>query len=349
MSFKEICINSKTCELMKAVVKPKYGSKTILTDSCWEYVSLFLKRKKTSGTGDARFYWEQAHSFYLASSNLPDSARPLTSYYCILNMTKALLRYKGIDGASLKHHGLSSVRDKNEKTDINEAFTDIKGGGVLPELSNYYEFNLIPGRYSMAELLYNIPCVHRAYCITFSKSEIFVPIMKPTFVKKDNSKDAWIKFEVDGRYANKKALKYLPTKFQKDEGVSESYTIRTKKRFEWDIHKSKDQRIRVLEKYHEKNRKHLYYIYGDSKLWYIKKQLNGNENFNQAPSAVLIFSVFHWLSELVRYNPKLFSDYMASKQNWLLHEFINNALDQFVDEISCEITGEDIMCTGYRK
>ena len=36
---------------------------------------------------------------------------------------------------------------------------------------------------------------------------------------------------------------------------------------------------------------------------------------------------------------------MKSKQNWLLHEFINNALDQFVDEI----TGEDIMCTGYRK
>lgn len=40
---------------------------------------------------------------------------------------------------------------------------------------------------------------------------------------------------------------------------------------------------------------------------------------------------------------------MKSKQNWLLHEFINNALDQFVDEVGCEITGEDIMCTGYRK
>lgn len=349
MSFKEICINSKTCELMKTVVKPKYGSKTILTDSCWEYVSLFLKRKKISGASDALFYWEQAHSFYLASNALPDSARPLTSYYCILNMTKALLRYKGVDDSKLRNHGLSSVRDESEKTSINEAFTAIKGAGVLFELSNYFNFTLQPGHYSMAELLYNIPCVHRAYCITFSKPEVFVPISKPVIVKKDNSKESWIKFEVKGRYANAKALKSLPSNFQKDEGILDAYIIRAKKRFNWDIHKPIEERKRALEKYHAKNRKYLYYIYGESKLWYIKKHIRGNEGLDESPSSVLIFSVFHWLSELVRYNPKLFSKYMNSKQNWLLHEFINNALDQFVDEIGCEITGEDIMCTGYRK
>lgn len=43
MAFKEICIKNKSCELMKSVNMPKYGSRTILTDSCWEYVSL-LKR-----------------------------------------------------------------------------------------------------------------------------------------------------------------------------------------------------------------------------------------------------------------------------------------------------------------
>ena len=81
--FKDICINSKSCELMKSVNKPKYGSRTILTDSCWEYVALFLKRQSMAGASDALFYWEQAHSFYLASQELPDNARPLTSYYCI--------------------------------------------------------------------------------------------------------------------------------------------------------------------------------------------------------------------------------------------------------------------------
>ena len=62
---------------MKSVNRPKYGSRTILTDSCWEYVALFLKRQSMAGASDASFYWEQAHSFYLASQELLDNARPL--------------------------------------------------------------------------------------------------------------------------------------------------------------------------------------------------------------------------------------------------------------------------------
>jgi hypothetical protein len=347
MAFKEIRIKNKSCELMKAYCNPKYGSKTILTNSCWEYVSLFLKRKSKAGARDALFYWEQAHSFYLSSKSLPDSASPLTSYYCILNASKALLRYKGVDEKNLKNHGLSSVRTENNNTNIEEACTDIKGAGVLPELAKYYGFYIQPGQYTMAEILYNIPCVHRAYCITFSKSEIFIPISKPIFVKKDNSVKAWLKFDVSRRYANMKALKYLPNNFERDLGVSDEFTIRMKKRFNWG--KSIDERKSALNKYHQIIRSYLYYIYGESKLWYIKKHVEGNEKLLFAPATVLMFSVFHWLSELVRYNPKLFNKYMKSKQNWLIHEFINSALDQFVDEISCEITGQDIMCTGYRK
>lgn len=122
-----------------------------------------------------------------------------------------------------------------------------------------------------------------------------------------------------------------------------------KTRFYWDKHKPYEERKAALNKYHQKTRSYLYYIYGESKLWYVKKQIKGNEHFALVPATVLIFGVFHWLSELVRYNPKLFNKYMKSKQNWLIHEFINNALEQFVDEIACEITGEDIMCTSYRK
>ena len=110
-----------------------------------------------------------------------------------------------------------------------------------------------------------------------------------------------------------------------------------------------DERKAVMNRYHEKVKSYLYYIYGESKLWYIKKHIETNNLLEMAPSPVLIFCVFHWLSELVRYDPKLFNRYMKSKQNWLLHEFIDNALNQFVDEVSCEITGQDIMCTGYRK
>lgn len=345
---KEICINNKPCELMKAFCKPKYGSRAVLTDSCWEYVALFLKRQSSAGAKDALMYWNQAQSFYMASQSLPDSAKPLTSYYCVLNATKALLRFKGVKEEQLKNHGLSSVRAENSKTNIKETYTKIKGAGVLPELSRYFGYNLLVKKYSLADLLYNIPCIHRAYCITFSKPEIFVPIENPIFVKKENSREAWIKFVVKGRHANAKALKMLPAVFEHDLGVKNEYTIRMKKRFQWDVHVSLEERKRILNKYHEKSRAYLYCIHGNRKLWYVKKRIVGNEELSAMPSLVPIFASFHWISELVRYNPKLFEKYMRSKQNWLLHEFISIALDQFVDEISSEITGEDILCTGYR-
>lgn len=348
MSFKEICIKSKTCRLMKSVKNPKYGSTTILTDSCWEYVSLFLKRQSIRGASDALFYWNQAHSFYCASKELPDDARPLTSYYCILNISKALLRYKGVDEEKLKNHGISSVRDGSQKTIIKDSLTAVKGAGVLPELARYYGVILAAKQYSIADLLYNIPCVHRAYCVTFSKPEIFIPVVDPRFVKKEKSTEAYIEFYVNGRCANKKALQHLSPKFEHDIGVNDQYVIRMKERFKWDIHKSIVERKKLLNRYHEKTRKYLYYINGKEKLWYIKKDVSGNNDLSMAPSTVLIFAVFHWISELVRYNPKLFNKYMKSRENWLFHEFIYNSLDQLVDEIGCEITGEDIMCTGCR-
>lgn len=40
---------------------------------------------------------------------------------------------------------------------------------------------------------------------------------------------------------------------------------------------------------------------------------------------------------------------MKTNQNWLIHEFVDNSLYQFIDEISCEITENDIMTSGYRK
>ena len=122
-----------------------------------------------------------------------------------------------------------------------------------------------------------------------------------------------------------------------------------KKRFNWDRHIDIKLRKAKLVNHHKKVRRHIYYIFGDSKLWYLKRKRTGNEEMEEVPSMVLIFCVFHWLSELVRYDPRMFQKYMKSKQNWLLHEFINKGLEQFVDEVSCEITGKDIMCTGYRK
>ena len=128
-----------------------------------------------------------------------------------------------------------------------------------------------------------------------------------------------------------------------------TYLLKENSRFNWNIHSDLNQRMQDLSNYHRKVRKDLFYIYGDTKLWYLKKNLPNNTHVLQRNSLTLIFAVMHWMSELVRYNPQKFEKLMESKQNWLLHEFIEKALYQFVDEISCEITHQEIMTTGYRK
>lgn len=54
-------------------------------------------------------------------------------------------------------------------------------------------------------------------------------------------------------------------------------------------------------------------------------------------------AAMHRVSEIARYKPEQLNRLMKSKENWLLHEFIAQALDQFIDELAAEITKQDIM------
>ncbi len=349
---KGIILNGKQLEFMKPYFDPKYDEKTILTDSTWEYVRLYLERSKSKGSGDALFYWKQAHYFYKASEILPDESKPLTSYYCLLNASKTLLRLKGVDNCKFNKHGVSSKRINDSTINIRNASSKVCGSGVFDELNKYFGLPIQTGFHSIYELLYNVPCVHRAFCETYSTTELFIPISTPVFVKKESSKEAWLKFTVPERFSNKNSIKNISDRFEQDKFDTDSakqFTLRAKKRFKWDIHKNKGERIANLVNYHKKYRSLFYYIYGDRKMWYIKKDIDCNKGLFETPPILLIYVIFHWLSEMVRYEPKLFDKLMSSKQNWVLHEFITLALPQFIDEISCEITGKDIMCTGVRK
>ena len=62
----------------------------------------------------------------------------------------------------------------------------------------------------------------------------------------------------------------------------------------------------------------------------------------------LIMAAMHRISEIARYKPEQLAHLMKSKENWLMHEFLTLALDQFIDELAAEITGQDIMCTGMK-
>lgn len=349
---KRITVNSKNITIMKPVTSAEYQGKTVLTDSAWEYVELWLKRQSSKEAKEALFYWQQAKHFFEASECLPQNSKPLTAYYCCLNATKALLCINKIDVNNISH-GITQNRHSNEKSNsLDKAEVIFLGAGALTELSRYLEEDVTKQTYIIKDLLYNIPCIHRAFSITYSGSpELFVPIHNIGFVREDTTSRAWIQFAVDDRYANIQALRYLPSGYKHTmvEGSNEYFIRKENSRFKWDIHADMTERLSNLSAYHKKVRKDLHYIRSDSRLWYIKKDIPTNSHIIKRNSLTLIFAVMHWMSELVRYNPEKFEKYMRSKQNWLLHEFIETALYQFIDEISCEITHQDIMASGYRK
>ena len=335
---------------MKPTTNADYNSKTILTNSVWEYVELWLKRHSGVDVENALFYWQQAKYFFDASQNLPMNSKPLTSYYCCLNASKALL---SINGVSLENisHGITQNRYNQSSSSLEYTKVIFLGSGVLNELSKYFTEDVNRTEYFVKDLFYNIPCIHRAFCVTFSNSpELFIPIKNVKFVRNDQTSDSWVQFEVDNRYANGTALRCIPSQYKRDTGIKNAYIVRRENaRFKWDIHTKLNIRLENLNQYHQKIRKEIHYIYGDAKLWYIKKDISTNSHIIKRNSITLIYALMHWLSELVRYNPRLFDGYMKTNQNWLINEFIENALYQFIDEISCEITKKDIMTSGYRK
>lgn len=64
MTIKTLEINSKEIHLMKPVTSADYSGKTVLTNSSWEYVELWLKRYRSEKSERALFYWSQAKNFF---------------------------------------------------------------------------------------------------------------------------------------------------------------------------------------------------------------------------------------------------------------------------------------------
>lgn len=345
----KIKINHKYISIIKPNINANYNSKTILTYSTWEYVELWLKRQQGQEAKNALFFWRQAKHFSNASNALPLNSKPLTAYYCCLNATKALLTINGYKVNQI-NHGISKSKSSNKIADLDKEIVIFQGSGVLNCLSNYLKENDQKCEYTIKNLLYNIPCVHRTFTVTYPLyKELFIPIYDVNFVKDNQQSKAWIEFRIDEKYLNKRTLDSIPKIYERTYHGDKKDYYRRKKKFEWDIHNTTiNKRVKNLKIYHAKVRKDLFYISGNSKLWYVKKDIKSNENIIKRSSLTLIFAVMHWMSELVRYNPKLFNKYLNSKDNWLLHEFINISLNQFIDEISCEITGEEIMSPGYR-
>lgn len=324
----------------RSVIKPDWEGEKVLTSDIWTYVDLWLRRN--AGKTDASFYWEQAQEFFRASLGLPVTASPLVLYYCFLNATKALLVAKGVPFSD--QHGLTGTSQVGRSSLANEKVS-LKGAGVLPSLIKYYGEAQTTDTYSLKDMFSNLAFVHRAYCLSYQERFLFFPLENCRYVRNIGGSEAWIAANLEEQFDDGRILATLPQAYEVDAGADEALTIRKHQRFRWHAgRKSKVANVAKLTQYHSKLRRDVTYIAGVGR-WYLKRRKAGAVIIDRhAPT--LIFASMHRLSELSRYDPLKLFKLMDTQRNWLLAEFIKTAPIQFLDEIACEITGQEIFVPG---
>lgn len=333
--------------IRKAVINPNFTNKTVLTDSTWHYVELFLKEQKEN---EALNYWYQAENFFKATQSLDMLSKPLTSYYCFLNATKALLTFRKI-GYNLKH-GVSG-ESSSGRINLQNEHISIYPRGVLSGLCNYLQEPITSPKenYTLKDVLYNLEYIHRAYIITFSNQpELFIPVEEIRFVHDKDRKVGWLEAVLEPQYSNQATISKL-VGYSLDNFYSSSnfYVIRRNKTFNWDAPRNAPTATSLdsFRRYYLKNRRNIRYIFSPNKLWYIKRSNLTNGIINRS-TLTLTFAAMHRLSEMSRYDPNTLDKHLSSTAGWLISEFITKSAFQFIDMISSEITGDDFRVTGFR-
>lgn len=255
MATTDIKYKNKALTLHKSITAPHFNERTVLATSTWDYVDLWLMRNKKT---KARFFWNQSRSFYEATLSLPKISAPLTAYYCFLNATKALLLTKG--GIFGDQHGVSGFTAAGPTALSNERIK-IKNGGVLPALCQLFGEQIDPQQiYSLKDILYNLPYIHRAFSLTFTDKELFIPISDPKIVRSANTHESWLIAELLGKYANTNTINKLPASFERDVGIPDKFIIRSTHRFDWRP-LQKPESLNRYKTFHARLRKEIVYIH----------------------------------------------------------------------------------------
>ncbi|WP_119460500.1 YaaC family protein [Rhodospirillaceae bacterium SYSU D60014] len=338
-------ISGKEIPFYKAVLDPAFGIRTVLTNSPWTFVALWLKRRKQS---EALFYWGQAQQFYNASSGLPMESAPLLLYYSFMNAAKALLAAKSVPFDP--HHGVRAhnMGRAGAKKNLNNEGIKIMPKGVLPSLSLYFQESETECIHSVREILFNLGFVHRTYCLTYtSQAEMFLPIKNCGYVFDPVSKVVFFQAQLSKDVAHIRLANRLPASLIPDPETGR-LAIRSSVSIPWSkpSNPTKDE-LNKLTVLHRSLRMDVQYIAGSQTLWYVKTMTRRPRRLLRY-SPTLVLAAMHRLSEICRYRPIELSSYLDGPHTWLLSEFLSMSPKQFLDEIASEITGHQFLVPNVR-
>jgi len=328
----------------KASLSPEWTVPTVLVNDPWTFVSLWLKRNHKSS---ALFYWEQALEFHKASVGLPIQSAPLLLYYSFMNVVKALLDSKSI--SYNPHHGVKSVvRAGGTRISIANEVAQIKNSGILPALSQYYGETETRKKHSLKELFFNLPYIHRTYCLTYpNQTEMFLSLKECGYAFDQTTRRAFLAANFSDNLPVGQAMRRLPNSFVAEPSFGPK-AIRSTVSANFSNQKRPTKAdLCNLRDLHHQLRDDVFYINGAETLWYLKSTPAGTRRLARRTPTITL-AAMHRLSEICRYRPLELASHLAGQKNWLLTEFIQQSAAQFIDEIASEITGHQFLVPNVR-
>lgn len=327
----------------KAIHDAQFERKNVLTNDPSVYVDLWLRSRNLT---DALFYWRQALEFFAASKGLLAEAAPLVLYYAFLNATKALLAAKGIPFAAM--HGVSGKNLASLGAPATLANEGIKfqRQGVVASLSAYFAEMEPSDTHSLEDVLYNLVFVHRTFTLTTpARGDVFAPLKVCEYVHDDATGEVYLRAKIVSDIPWPPFLVGLPPTFSL-EMFDGSQGFRSVSSVPWASAQNPSAiELDSLRSLNRQLRYHIQYIHGSQALWYFKT--DGAHRL-QRQSLTLTLAAMHRLSEICRYNPSHLQTLMNGQENWLISEFITMSPTQFIDEIACEITGDQVLIPNVR-
>ena len=346
-----IRISDRPVRFHRATCYPDFSERRVIASSPWEFVSLWLRK---NGNADAKIYWEQARHFFELARELPVQSAPLPLYYSFLNAVKALLETKG--AAYNPYHGVAGfdMRAGGRVLLDNEGIK-IRGAGLVPSLISYFGETEADTRYSLSEVMSNLAFIHRAFTISYSRSELFLSVHEPRYVKAEVGR-ARFQATLPDEHTHGQTINTIPAAFtvrQRDNEEEEDergvHVIESVDTFAWSgARRPTDADLAALANFHRSLRLHINYISGTQPFWYVKRNLATYRRIDRN-NLVLTLMTMHRISEIARYKPVELNNLLMGRRNWIVHEFVRGAQNQFIDEIAAEITGYEISPAGVRQ
>lgn len=330
----------------------------IMASDIWGLLNLELKKKikQKNKKEEGQAYLNQAHEFYNASILAEPRSKPLLLYHSFLNFVKMYLlindntleitpSYHGVtehpDSKSRRKFAITKeilriVNQRNRINILNEFYYQLSGSrlGAGEEISVY-------------DLLCQIPAIHRTYCHSLRKKELFYFIESGGFKRDTASKEVWATiyiprsaFSESKEKEELKKKKYFKDMFVKevmtDERHSQCYCFESKA---YRYTRSCLDVIGAITKDLAKagimaivtNNGYRYYV------------INIDKNKRQ-PQLIAAYLLMFYFGSIVRYRPHVLESLLTKdKYGWVIKEFLETQGEQFIHIMAAEILEREIL------